>query len=119
MRLSPGFDNQLPDFSPRPSIPLEPISLGSLKYSPPKLDIKPPSEVKPSLPHLQPVDISTFFKQSSQPKPSLPTLSHPKIKITPKIVHPILKKVPISPPVKQTQKTTQPTPIKLSAPPIQ
>lgn len=105
MRLSPSFDTKLPDFSPRPSIPLETVSLGSLKYSPPKLAI--PEVKKPPLIHQLPVDSSYFFKQSAQPKPSHPTLAQPKIKIAP-----VSKPVTIHPqiPIKKAAPVIQPLP---------
>lgn len=122
MRLSPGFDDKLSNYSPRPSIPLETVSLGTLKYSPPKLAVKP--QVPPLL-HQQPVDTTIFFKQSAQPKASLPTLSQPIIKTVPKQAPPPLKLPPIEDKnivalkkVIQSVTKPKPTPIKFSPPPI-
>lgn len=82
MRLSPSFDNSDVDYSPRPSIPLESITLGKNSTPFPALPVKlVPKGIDPLSPIQKPIEISAFFDKSAQPKASLPTLSNSQKKV--------------------------------------
>jgi hypothetical protein len=87
MKLSPSFSDHVPDFSPRPTIPLEVNDLATANK--PQIVYHKGPKLNDPISSPEPVEVSSLFEHSAQPAAARPTLPPPQIKTQPAKPQPI------------------------------